>query len=383
MKILLLHNYYRYPGGEETYLRLQRDLLVEHGHDVLLYTKDSATIESTADKINTAVNLLNHTNTHKELTPLIESFKPDIAHFNNIYPHITSGAYDICNVYHVPIVQTIHNYRYFCPKGTLFRDGAVCEDCVLRAFQYPAIQHACYGSSRSASAFFTINRFIENLKNHFGHIDQFVFPSPFTKKYYIEKIPSIGTKSTVISHYVKDYHAASPKKNFFLWVGRMSEEKGIIDLLTVFTKLPQCNLHAIGDGPLFNKAFTYNKYSNISVYHHQSHKQILHQMRKARCVIISSKWFEVLPYVYLESLSTGTPVLTPDTEVFHRTIETRQSYYYQFGNFDNLREKIIEIADIPLGTPNKFYQEFKHHFSEESHYSKLISLYNHLVETKK
>ena len=225
MKILLIHNKYKYRGGEEVYIENLISLLKKEGHIVITYFKDSRDIKLFTDKLKIAFGLFWNPIINKELTRLIKYNKPDIAHFNNIYPLIGATAYRVCRNNKIPIVQHIHNYRFMCAKGFLFRNGKVCELCVDSKISFFSVIYGCYHNSRLASLFFNIASFFNNILGTFRLIDKFVFPSEFTKKYYIRKIDLPKNKVIVIPYFINTMMkriALMEKKDYFLFVGRLS-----------------------------------------------------------------------------------------------------------------------------------------------------------------
>jgi len=304
MKILLIHNFYQYWGGEDTYVTSLKKLLEEKGNKVYLYSKDSKNIRTFWDKIKTAIGLFYNPWVEKELVKIIKEFKPDIAHFHNVYPLIGATAYLVVKKFNIPIIQHIHNYRFMCPKGLLFRNGKICELCLNKKFPFWAIFFGCYHQSRIASLFFSLAFFYHKMIKTFDLIDKFIFPSEFTKDYYLKHLKIPKEKTFLLPYFVD----IKPKKNkvkekdYFLFVGRLSEEKGIIKFLEVFKTLPKIKLVVIGDGPLKIKVEEYRRYKNIIVKGHLPREEIYSYIQKAKAVIISSLWYEILPNTYLESI---------------------------------------------------------------------------------
>jgi len=269
MRILIIHNFYQYWGGEETYVISLKKLLEENGHQVYLYSKDSKSIKTIWDKIKTGIGLFYNPWVKKELEKIIKDFKPDVAHFHNVYPLIGATAYRVCKNYRIPIIQHIHNYRFMCPKGHLFRNGKICELCIHKNLPFWAIVYGCYHRSRLASLFFSLSFFIHKTIGTFNLIDKFIFPSEFTRDYYLKHLKINKQKTYLLPYFVdipKKIDTKSVKENnYFLFVGRLSEEKGIIELLNIFKDLPKHKILVIGDGPLREEVEKYKRYKNIKI----------------------------------------------------------------------------------------------------------------------
>jgi len=367
MKVLLIHNFYQYWGGEDNYVTSLKKLLEEKGNKVYLYSKDSKNIKTFWDKVKAAIGLFYSPWVEKELVKIIKEFKPDIAHFNNVYPLIGANAYRVVKKFNIPIIQHIHNYRFMCPKGLLFRNGKICELCLHKKFPFWAIFFGCYHRSRIASLFFSLAFFYHKMIKAFDLIDKFIFPSEFTRDYYLKNL-KIPKEKTFFLPYFVDIKPTKNKireKDYFLFVGRLSEEKGIIQLLEVFKTSPKIKLVVIGDGPLKSKVEEYRRYKNIIVKGHLPREEIYSYIQKAKAVIISSIWYEVLPNVYLESILQNTPVFIPDNENFRKMGKNNNLVIrYKFGNFEDLKEKIktfnqIKNKKIGLKTKTKLYNIYR------------------------
>ena len=152
MKILILHNSYQFAGGEDRAVESDRALLDARGHETRLYRRDYSEIadRSFPSDVSLAAQVVWSTSAYQEIRTLIHNWRPDIAHFHNIYPLISPSGYAACRAEGVPTVQTLHNYRLVCPAGTLLRDGKVCELCVGK-IPWPAVRYACYRGSRPQS----------------------------------------------------------------------------------------------------------------------------------------------------------------------------------------------------------------------------------------
>jgi len=388
MKILFIHNYYQYYGGEETYFHSLTKLLQQKGHEVITYTKDSKDIKTFWDKIKAGIGLFWNKSVEKELSQLIKEQKSDIVHFNNIYPLIGATAYRVCKKFNIPIIQHIHNYRFMCPKGILFRDGKICELCVKKSFPFYSILFGCYHSSQTASLFFSFAFFLHKTIGTFNLIDKFIFPSEFTRNYYLKNLDISKEKIEVIPYFVDVEEKKVKnvkKKDYFLFVGRLSEEKGIIQLLEVFKTLPKQKLIVIGDGPLRKEVERYKKYTNITIVGFLAKDKILPYVRKARVVILPSLWYEVLPLVLLEALSQNTPILIPDNENFKLMVNDMKNSnrinYYRSSDRNDLKNEIIAFSQTRIESKGSKTIKQMFNYTTEKHYDTLLKLYQRVLRT--
>jgi glycosyltransferase involved in cell wall biosynthesis len=151
LRVLLVHNHYQQPGGEDRVFAAEGRLLETQGHRVSRYTVHNDQVKDLAPLALAKATVWNKT-TWQELHTLIRGIRPEIVHLHNTFPLISPAAYYACQAANVPVVQTLHNYRLICPNALFLREGRVCEDCVGKTPPWPGILHACYRSSRAQTA---------------------------------------------------------------------------------------------------------------------------------------------------------------------------------------------------------------------------------------
>lgn len=387
MRILLIHNYYQLRGGEDVYVDSLYKLLKENGHEVLLYAKYSSDIkDSLISKTKIAIGMFYNKTTIKELTQIVKSFQPQVAHFHNIYPLITPVAYESCKKLHVPIVQTIHSYRFMCPKATLFRDGKICEECVGKRFFYPSIKYGCYRKSRLQSAVFSLAAYYHDIKRQIKLLDKFIFPAKFTRDYFIKNLPIPLNKTVIIPPFVSDIKVKENKtlKNYFLYVGRLAEEKGVIQLVKLFSQISSFKLLVIGEGPLREKILSYTRFKNIVIYPFNTREVVFGYMKNALATIIPSTFYEVGPMVLIESYANGTPVIVPNFGVFkERVIDGVTGVTYNLDNFNSLKDKINFISQnerVIINMKIKALLEYQNKYTEKIHLERLMKVYNNIIK---
>lgn len=380
MRILLIHNFSRDFNGEDAYYLSQLRLLKKNKHDVVEFTKDNKDIVPDLLNYLKVVRGFYFPEIEKALSKIISDYRFDIVHIHNSFPLITPVIYRICKNSGIPTVQTIHNYRFMCPKAVLFRNGKVCELCVKKNFAYPSIFYGCYHNSKLASLIFSSSFFYHKSKGSFDCIDKYIFPSEFTRRYYIDNLELKENKTTVIPYFVEN--KSKPFNNhrkYFLFAGRLSEEKGILKLLEIFSNLPSFKLIVLGDGPLRDKVEQYRRYKNIIIKGFVPSKEIHIYFREAICTVIPSLWYEVLPMVLLESFANGTSVIAPKFCSFEEAIRDGETgLFYEQYNFRDLKEKILwawENKDKIYEMGINVRKEYEKKYIPEIHYEKLMRVY--------
>ena len=136
MKVLVAHNSYQHAGGEDAVFDNEARLLRQSGHEVREYLDDNHRIaEFSSTRLG--IETLWSRSSYKKLSAVLAEFRPNVVHFHNTFPLISPSVYYAARNHSVPVVQTLHNYRLFCPAAAFFRDGKVCEDCLDKAAGKP------------------------------------------------------------------------------------------------------------------------------------------------------------------------------------------------------------------------------------------------------
>src|SRR3990172_5477766 len=151
--VLVAHNSYQEPGGEDAVARKERHLLEAAGHRVVVYDRHNAEIEaySVLRRLGLLGRAIWATDSGRAIRVLLHQHKPGVVHFHNTFPLISPGAYYAVKAEGLPVIQTLHNYRLRCVNGLFFRDGRPCEECLTRAIPWPGVWHACYRNSYGES----------------------------------------------------------------------------------------------------------------------------------------------------------------------------------------------------------------------------------------
>ena len=151
MRVLLAHNRYRIRGGEDEVVDSELALLGSHGHEVFPYIKDNHSISSRFP-VKEGVRSTWNWEIYREVRTLIAKHKIELLHCHNLYPQLSPAIFHAAKTGGAATVQTLHNYKFGCPKGELFRNGSVCERCLGKTFAWPGVMRGCYRDSRAATA---------------------------------------------------------------------------------------------------------------------------------------------------------------------------------------------------------------------------------------
>lgn len=315
MKVLLAHNYYRSsaPSGEDAVFRNERTLLERNGIDIISFERFNDDIDDStvAKRIRLALNYAWSAETYREISALIRRTRPDLAHFHNIFPLISPSAYAACRDAGVPVVQTLHNFRFVCPGAMLLRNGRPCEDCLSRGL-LPALLHRCYRDSFAAtlSQVWTIasNRRRGTYRNL---VDHYIALTGFAA----ERLVAGGLpakRMSVKPNFLPDPPSAGTGEDgYAVYVGRLAGEKGIRTLLSAWRAFPGFPLKMAGDGPLRGELAEIigREGLNVELLGMRNRAELIDMVGRAEMQIVPSECYEGFPLVILEALACGTPVV--------------------------------------------------------------------------
>jgi glycosyltransferase involved in cell wall biosynthesis len=310
VRIGILHSFYQssIPSGENLVVQLQAEALANAGHEVRIIGRNSDDfLEDRMYALKAALTVA----TGRGPSPLreIEEFQPDIVHVHNLFPNwSTSWVKEVG----VPLVVTVHNFRPVCAAGTLLRDGAYCELCPTRGSHH-AIKHSCYRDSTIA----TIPLAIASRKSRtpvlFEHADALVFLSERSRETYLSLGLSFDEKFHVIPNFVnrpepEASETAVREAPYWIFVGRLSEEKGLLNLIRHWPT--GYRLEVVGSGPQEEECRRAAAGKEISFHGQQDRETVAELMSGAIGMVFPSVWFESAPStVYVEALALGLPVL--------------------------------------------------------------------------
>ena len=309
-RVLLVHNHYQHLGGEDITFDSEKELLKQHGVEVIEYVDSNEKLDHLR-AYSAAIGTIWSKTSYRSLLKLIDETKPDIAHFHNTFLVISPSAYYACHARGLPVVQTIHNYRLACPAAIFYRDGKVCEDCNGLKFAWPAILHGCYRGSRvQSSVVASMLAYHRYRGTWLNEVNAYIALTNFSR----DKLVKLGIPATKI--FLKPVFVKSgtdtvrEEGDFVLFVGRLSSDKGIYTLLNAFSRLGSIPIRIAGDGPLRQDVEKYSKsWPHLRYLGFQNSSEIGWLMQNARFMIFPSEWYEVSPRTIMEAYSHRLPVV--------------------------------------------------------------------------
>jgi glycosyltransferase involved in cell wall biosynthesis len=384
--MLLLHNHYQQPGGEDEVFAAEGDLLEACGHRVLRYVLHNDSVAEMRRPALAKATVWNSV-VYREIRALIRRDRPQVAHFHNTFPLISPAAYYAARAEGVPVVQTLHNYRLLCPNALFFRDGGVCEDCLGKMVPWPGVAHACYRASRSSSAvvaaMLTTHRTLGTWK---AAVDSYITLTEFARQKFIQGgLPA--EKIVVKPNFVHpDPGPGQGRGRYFLFVGRLSQEKGVDAMLAAWKRLrKKVPLKIVGDGPLASKVGeAAERLSEVEWMGRQPKDRVLALMKDARALMFPSVWYEGFPMVIAEAYAVGLPVIASDLGSMSSLIDHgRTGLHFHPSDPDDLAAK-VEWASLHPAELKRMRQdarsEFEAKYTAERNYRLLMEIYRTVVE---
>jgi glycosyltransferase involved in cell wall biosynthesis len=333
LRIAIVHSFYssRQSSGENQVVDQQVDVLQKGGHTVALIARRTDDHERQwGYALRAAATVA--TGIGPDPIAHLDDFRPDVVLVNNLFPNYGRSW---VSRWRGPIVAVMHNYRPMCAAGTFFREGEVCTECLDRRVTWPAVQHACYRDSRAATTPIAIG-------TKFGddpllvRADRVVVLNARMGDLY-EQAGVDPARMRRVPNFLSRPHPAGPGGGPWLFVGRLTEEKGILPLVRQWP--PGTALTIVGSGPL-DEDVARAAPDGVVLLGEQPARSVSELMRSARGLVFPSRWFEGFPMVYVEALAAGTPVIAWEPSVVAGMVDEDQT-----GLVVDDLERTLEEAD--------------------------------------
>jgi len=311
MNVLLAHNFYQQPGGEDQVYASERALLEKFGHRVHRFEMDNDAIDSMGKLAAMRATIWNR-KSYEAMRAAVREHRAQVVHFHNTFPLISPAAYTAARDEGAAVVQTLHNFRLLCPNAVFFRDGKVCEDCLGKTLAWPGVKHKCYRESRAASGAVATMACVHRIKGTWNNaVDAYIAPTEFARQKFITGgLPAdrIFVKSNFVD---PDPGVGTGDGGYAVFVARLSYEKGLETLLAAWEQLADLiPLKIVGDGPLAHlvqQAMSRTK--NIEWLGRLPLEKVYETISGATMLIFPSRCYETFGRVAVEAYAKGVPVV--------------------------------------------------------------------------
>lgn len=382
MRILVAHNRYQQAGGEDSVVQAEVSLLRSKGHEVDVLENDNDDIAGWVAAAKTSIQCVYSISAAREAQRRIARFRPDVVHIHNFFPRLSPSVHSACYAAKVPVVQTLHNYRLLCPAATFLRDGKVCEDCLGKCVPWPAVQHGCYRQSRLASAAVANMLAVHRAWGTWNRtVSRFIALTQFARdKFIAGGLPE--ERIVVKPNFVDpDPGMGTGKGDYALFVGRLSEEKGIRTLLAAWSQLPTSyRLKIVGEGPLASMVKDASAVGGGTEWLGKRSKDEVSQlMSEATVLVLPSVWYEGFPLVLVEAFAAGLPIIASRLGAMEELVSDGETgRLFTPGHSEELvraTEWAFSHSDQLLAMRHRARREFEKRYTADANYEILADIY--------
>ena len=394
MKILLIHKFLYPKGGAETYVLQLGELLTKFGHEVQYFGLENEK-NTVGNKVGASVSDLDLTgsiwqNLHaplrilyngqarRKLRAVLEDFRPDVAHFNNIQYHLTPSvileAESFRRAGHpLRLVSTAHDYQLLCPAHGLFDGcGENCEKCLGGNFTH-CLRRRCIKGSFLKSFLGMVDAYLWKHSAAYDAIDTIICRSLFlTEK--LDTQARFRGKTVTIHNFVSPMKAGAGSGGYVLEFGHLSRDKGTYTLIEAAGMLPQVRFVFAGFGEAEDAI---KNLPNGEFVGFQQGKALRELIRNAAVSVCPSLCYENCPYSVMESQLLGTPVIGSRVGGIPELIrEGETGELFQAGNARELAQKLRRLLVTP-GLLETYRRNCREQTFEttDSYYQKLLDVY--------
>jgi len=390
MNVLIVHNTYQQPGGEDVAVAQESRLLERYGHNVHVYTRSNNELNalSLGQKLGLIGRIISAPDTKIAVRDVIQAFKPDVVHVHNTFAMVSPSVYEVCQDENIPVVQTLHNYRLLCPASTFYRDEAICEECATESL-LRSMRYGCYHDSHAMSGVMALMLQTHRLRRTWSEgINAYIAISDFVKDRF-EKSGFPSGKIHVKPNFVEpDPGERTCFGEYALFVGRLSAEKGLRTLLEAWQLLPTTiPLVIVGDGPMrleLEAEVAAKGIKGVRFTGQLSRDDVHGAIKKAAFVVVPSVWYEPFGLIVAEAFACGTPVVGACVGGIKEMLEDGITGLRVFpGDPDSLADKVRWAWDhapelAVMGKAGR--RVYEHRYTAEINYDQLMRIYASTID---
>ena len=384
MKILIVHTFYRDKGGEDAVIAAEMSLLQEAGMEVelLSFQNPGNAIRAIFSLLLSPFNVFSFSKTILK----IRSFQPDVVHLHNWHFAASPSVIVASHFTKVPIVLSLHNFRLICPSATLFYRGNIYLESVHQNFPWKAVSKGVYRNSvlQSFSLAFTV--FLHKQLKTWQKVDRYLVFSGFMKNIFLESSLGIPENKFVVKgNSIPDLRLKKEpeRKNHFVFIGRLSAEKGLDVLLKAFAETG-FKLLIYGYGPQEQEVQIFaDLHHNIQFRGPLNKTKVAEELSNCSALVFPSTCFEGMPLTILEAFSTGTPVISSNLGAMSSMIEDHYNgLHFEAGNSVDLVQKLQYWHTLPESEQKQYRlgarATYEKNYTPEANLKILESIYSEL-----
>ncbi|WP_353124575.1 glycosyltransferase family 4 protein [Parapedobacter pyrenivorans] len=339
MRILFIHNYYQHPGGEDVVFEQEKTLLALTEHVFSLTFNNKKGWRGAWQTFWSPWNIW----AAQRLKRAIRQYKPDVIHIHNLHYAVGPIAVRVAKRMGIPVVMTVHNYRLLCPSSTLFHNGKLFTDSLYTEFPWKAVCIGAHSHSSVKTFWLSFTTWLHKKLGTWHMVDRYITLTDFAKQVFADSSLHLPPEKLVIkpNFVANGFQVSEARGHHFLFVGRLTQEKGVEVLLEAFVGTDY-HLRIVGDGPLRAMVTDADqRHPNITYLDTLGRAAIDQQLATCTALVFPSIWYEGMPMTLIEAFAAGTPVIASNLGAMESMVhEGQNGWRFTAGNASDLREKI-------------------------------------------
>ncbi len=405
-KVLLINNCFCSLGGAEVIAYHTYKILRQHGYDAYFWATDKQPYFENdypytnyftkynggfLNYIKNPIKYYYNIQAKNDLKKFLKEVKPDIIHLHNIFG-MSYSILECCK--DIPTVMTIHDAGFVCPGLKLLKNNkTLCNEMLCKKFKYfNCVKNKCFNNSLEASIRHSVLLSVNHKKTKY--IDKYITPSNSLKELILKAEVGLTKENIhVIPNCLTDKEiSVTPNyknKGYFLYVGRLTEEKGVQYILDALKQLPKdINLHIAGSGEFetfLKQQAKNNNLTNVSFLGYMNKEQLSEEYSHCIATIVPSKWFEIFGLTNIESFIYGKPVIASNIGGIPEIVENNKTgLLFEPQNIQQLKECILKYKnnpDLVIEHGENAYNKALNDYNQDKYYEKLIKVYEETINS--
>lgn len=379
MKLLIIHNRYKrnYIGGEDVVFDRELEALkIELGAENVF---DYSVCNDNINTFSIIFSIWFSKRHYKNVYQIVKKNNIDLVHVHNFYPILTPSIFKAAKKAGAKTVQTLHNFRWWCLSGIFYRKKyGICEICSKKKLQYPGVIYKCYRGSFFQSLLTAFAIFFYKTRKTFKYIDKFFVLTEFQKNKVLEMGVDLD-KVVLKPNFVKIDVFDNKEKKDFIFVGKLDESKGVLNLLNTWKKLDnKYVLKLIGEGDLSSSRNIFSQ-DNIIFLGKLNNKKTLEHISNSKYLIFPSLWYETFGLTIVEAMLSGVPVIAFDIGPRSEFIKNEfNGFLIKPERLKETIEKAYNFKDYDSLSFNA--KNFAQNYSENIILKKQINIYKKIID---
>jgi len=401
----MVNKFHYIKGGSETYYFALKRLLEANGHTVVDFSMedeknvpceyssyfvrntDYSNSPGLKEKLRAAANIIYSREAKRKFRQLVLDTRPDLVHLHIFQHQLSPSILDVCKEMNIPTVYTAHDLKMVCLNYKMMHHGHLCEDCKGGKL-YNCAKNRCVKESFLKSCINVAEGYLHRMRRSYDAIHTVITPSAF----YKQKMQQFGVAESRLVHIPNFLDKAVPsvsdredKEQYYLYFGRLSEEKGILTLIKAFEDT-SLNLYIVGSGPVRDQLEAYLKTKDlphIRLFGFLQGQELTDIVGNAKAVILPSEWYENGPYSAIEALQLGRPILGAQIGGIPELVNGNGALFPQ-GNAQALREAVEMIEALSQQDYEALQKAslalFSSQYTQSVHYPRLMEVYRKAME---